>query len=149
MSTKTLTRNGSSMPTVFDDFFKPWNEWFDSGSNLFNKMLTIPAVNIIESKEDFKLDFAVPGMKKEDFHLNIEGNMLTISSEKESSKDTNHDSRYTREEYSYSSFSRSFSLPEDVNSENIEASYHDGILHITMPKKEEAKKLLVKNISIK
>ncbi len=149
MSTKTLTRNGSSMPTVFDDFFKPWNEWFDSGSNLFNKMLTIPAVNIIESKEDFKLDFAVPGMKKEDFHLNIEGNMLTISSEKESSKDTNHDSRYTRKEYSYSSFSRSFSLPEDVNSENIEASYHDGILHITMPKKEEAKKLLVKNISIK
>lgn len=149
MSTKTLTRNGSSMPTVFDDFFKPWNEWFDSGSNLFNKMLTIPAVNIIESKEDFKLDFAVPGMKKEDFHLNIEGNMLTISSEKETSKDLNHDSRYTRKEYSYSSFSRSFSLPEDVNSENIEASYHDGILHITMPKKEEAKKLLVKNISVK
>ena len=149
MSTKTLTRNGSSMPTVFDDFFKPWNEWFDSGSNLFNKMLTIPAVNIIESKEDFKLDFAVPGMKKEDFHLNIEGNMLTISSEKESSKDLNQDSRYTRKEYSYSSFSRSFSLPEDVNSENIEASYHDGILHITMPKKEEAKKLLVKNISVK
>lgn len=67
MSTKTLTRNGSSMPTVFDDFFKPWNEWFDSGSNLFNKMLTIPAVNIIESKEDFKLDFAVPGMKKKIF----------------------------------------------------------------------------------
>lgn len=149
MSTKTLTRNGSSMPTVFDDFFKPWNEWFDSGSNLFNKMLTIPAVNIIESKEDFKLDFAVPGMKKEDFHLNIEGNMLTISSEKESSKDMNHDGRYTRKEYGYSSFSRSFSLPEDVNSENIEASYHDGILHITMPKKEEAKKLLVKNISVK
>jgi len=71
------------LPAVFDDFFKPWNEWFDLGSGVFNRTLTVPAVNIMETKDDFKLSFAVPGMKKDDFHIGIEGNMLTISSEKE------------------------------------------------------------------
>jgi HSP20 family protein len=148
MSTKALTRNGGLLPAVFDDFFKPWNEWFDTGSGILNKMLTVPAVNIIESKNDFKLSFAVPGMKKDDFHIDVDGNMLTISSEKEESKEET-DSKYTRKEFNYSSFTRSFSLPEDVSKDNIQATYTDGVLHLLLPKKEEAKKTHTKNIVVR
>lgn len=149
MSTKALTRNGGTLlPAVFDDFFKPWNEWFDTGSNVLNRMLTMPAVNIKESKDEFKLSFAVPGMRKDDFHIGVEGNMLTISSEKEESKEE-RETKYTRKEYNYSSFTRSFSLPEDVNKDNIHAEYTDGVLHLTLPKKEEAKKVSAKNIIVK
>jgi len=148
MLTKALTKNGGTLPAVFDDFFKPWNEWFDLGSGVFNRTLTVPAVNIMETKDDFKLSFAVPGMKKDDFHIGIEGNMLTISSEKEESHEEKED-RFTRKEYNYSSFSRSFSLPEYVVKDNIQATYTDGVLHITLPKKEDAKKSLTKNIVVK
>jgi HSP20 family protein len=148
MSTKALTRNGGTLPAIFDDFFKPWNEWFESGSNVWNRMLTVPAVNIIESKDDYKLSIAVPGMKKDDFNIAIDGNMLTISNEKEESREEK-DERYTRKEYNYSSFSRSFSLPEEVTKENIQATYHDGILSLVLPKKEEAKKHPAKHIAVK
>ena len=139
MLTKALTGNGAGLPAVFDDFFKPWNEWFDVGTGVFNRTLNIPAVNIKESKDDFKLSFAVPGMKKDDFHIGIEGNMLTISSEKEEKHEEKED-RFTRKEYNYSTFSRSFSLPEYVQKDNIQATYTDGILQINLPKKEEVKK---------
>ena len=93
MSTKALTRNGSTLPTVFEDLFKPWNEWFDGGgSRLLNRMLTVPAVNITENKEEYKLSLAIPGMKRDDFHVDVDGNMLTISSEKEESKEESTDS---------------------------------------------------------
>jgi HSP20 family protein len=148
MSTRTLTRNGGTLPTLIDDFFKPWNEWFESGSSLMNRMLTVPAVNIVESKEEYKLSIAVPGMKKSDFEINVEGNMLTISSEKtEESEDS--DFKFTRKEYNYSSFSRSFTLPDEISKDKIQASYTDGVLHLTLPKKEEAKKFEAKNISVK
>ncbi len=148
MLTKALTGNGAGLPAVFDDFFKPWNEWFDVGTGVFNRTLNIPAVNIKESKDDFKLSFAVPGMKKDDFHIGIEGNMLTISSEKEEHHEEKED-RFTRKEYNYSTFSRSFSLPEYVQKDNIQATYTDGILQINLPKKEEVKKSLVKNIVVR
>jgi HSP20 family protein len=148
MLTKALTGNGAGLPAVFDDFFKPWNEWFDVGTGVFNRTLNIPAVNIKESKDDFKLSFAVPGMKKDDFHIGIEGNMLTISSEKEEKHEEKED-RFTRKEYNYSTFSRSFSLPEYVQKDNIQATYTDGILQINLPKKEEVKKSLVKNIVVR
>lgn len=148
MSTKLLTRNGGDLPTVFDDFFKPWNQWFDSGTNLLNRVLTVPAVNIVESKDDFKLSFAVPGMKKDDFHINVEGNVLTVSSEKEESKEYG-ENRHTRREYNYTSFTRSFNLPEDVKVDYIEAAYTDGILRLTLPKKEEAKRVSTKSITVK
>ena len=109
------------------------------GTGVFNRTLNIPAVNIKESKDDFKLSFAVPGMKKDDFHIGIEGNMLTISSEKEEKHEEKED-RFTRKEYNYSTFSRSFSLPEYVQKDNIQATYTDGILQINLPKKEEVKK---------
>ena len=116
-TTRALARNGGLLPTVFEDFFKPWNEWFDSGSSSLGRMLTVPAVNIVESKDDYSLSFAIPGMKKEDFDISVDGNMLTISSQKEETKE-DRDSRYTRKEYNYSSFSRSFNLPDEVIKDN-------------------------------
>jgi len=148
MSTKAVTKVGM-LPTVFDDFFKPWNEWFDNGGSLMGRMMTVPAVNIVEDKNDYKVSLAVPGMKKDDFNIDVEGNMLTISSEKEESKEEK-DEKYNRKEYSYSSFSRSFTLPEEVNKEKIEAKYEDGLLKLMLPKKEEVKKLAAsKHIAVK
>lgn len=148
MSTKALTKVGM-LPTVFDDFFKPWNEWFDNGGSVYNRMMTVPAVNIVEDKNDYKVSLAVPGMKKDDFNIDVEGNMLTISCEKEENKEVK-DEKYNRREYSYSSFSRSFTLPEEVNREKIEAKYEDGLLKLMLPKKEEMKKLAAgKHITVK
>ena len=148
MSTKALTKVGM-LPTVFDDFFKPWNEWFDNGGSLMGRMMTVPAVNIIENKDDYMVSLAVPGMKKDDFNIDVEGNILTISSEKEENKEEK-DEKYNRREYSYSSFSRSFTLPEEVNKEKIEAKYEDGLLKLMLPKKEEVKKLAAsKHIAVK
>ncbi|MEI8052635.1 MAG: Hsp20/alpha crystallin family protein [Bacteroidota bacterium] len=148
MSTKLLTRNGGSLPNVFDDFFKPWNEWFDTSSTLMNRTLTVPAVNITETKEEYKLSFAIPGMRKDDFEIGVDGNMLTVSCEKEESKEEK-EHRFTRKEYNYSSFSRNFSLPEEVSKDKIQASYTDGVLTLMLPKKEEAKKLAAKSIMVK
>lgn len=148
MSTKAVTKVGM-LPTVFDDFFKPWNEWFDNGGSLMGRIMTVPAVNIVEDKNDYKVSLAVPGMKKDDFNIDVEGNMLTISSEKEESKEEK-DEKYNRKEYSYLSFSRSFTLPEEVNKEKIEAKYEDGLLKLMLPKKEEMKKLAAsKHIAVK
>lgn len=148
MSTKAISKVGM-LPTVFDDFFKPWNEWFDNGGSLMGRIMTVPAVNIVEDKNDYKVSLAVPGMKKDDFNIDVEGNMLTISSEKEVSKEEK-DEKYNRKEYSYSSFSRSFTLPEEVNREKIEAKYEDGLLKLVIPKKDEVKKLAAsKHIAVK
>ena len=109
----------------------------------------MPAVNIMETKDEFNVSLAVPGMKKEDFKIDLDGNMLTISCEKEEKKEQK-EAKYTRKEYNYSSFSRSFTLPEGVNREKIDAHYEDGILKMTLPKKEEVKKLTSsKHISVK
>ena len=142
MSNKQLTKPAERSAFLFDDFFRPWGEWF-------GKELTVPAANITENGDVFKVSLAVPGLKKNDFNINVEGNMLTISSEKEESKDEK-EGDYTRKEYSYSSFSRSFTLPEEVNQDKIEASYEDGVLKVTLPKKEEAKKAaLSKQIAVR
>jgi HSP20 family protein len=147
MSTKALTKSREIFPSVLEDFFKPWAPWFTNGD--WQKEMTVPAVNISENKENYQLAVAAPGLKKDDFNIDVEGNMLTISSEKEDTKESK-DAKYTRKEYSYSSFSRSFTLPEEVNQEKIEANYQDGVLHVTLPKKEEAKKLAVsKHIAVK
>lgn len=137
MSTKALTRQ-SAMPTIFEDFFRPWNQWFDDGA-LVGKVTNLPAVNIRENGDHYTVTLAAPGLKKEDISINIENNMLTIRSEKEETTESKEE-KYTRKEYSYNSFSRSFSLPEDVKQEAIDARYEDGELKITLPRKEEAKK---------
>ncbi|MBX9781703.1 MAG: Hsp20/alpha crystallin family protein [Chitinophagaceae bacterium] len=137
MSAKTIQRAGM-LPMMFDDFFKPWNEWFDNGSAPFNRMLTVPAVNVSEDKDNFKVTLAVPGMKKEDFDIRMDGNMLTISCEKEENKEEK-EKTFNRKEYNYSSFSRSFTLPDEVVKEKIDAVYENGELHLLLPKTEKAK----------
>jgi len=151
MATKALMKTGEMFPTVFEDFFKPWNEWFDDKS-FFGKIMKVPAVNVTETKEFFMVSLAVPGLKKNDFKIDIEGNMLTISSEKEEEKEEKEekDLKFTRKEYNYSSFSRSFTLPEEIKREKITAIYEDGILKLTLPKSEEFKKVAaVKHIAVK
>ena len=146
MSTTALTKAGKLFPSVFDDFFTPWNDLF---YNDWNKMITVPAVNITENGNDYKISVAAPGLKKTDFKINVDGNVLNISAETEETKEEKEE-RYTRNEYNYSSFSRSFTLPAEVNKEKIEATYENGVLMLVLPKKEEAKKTIVsKNINVK
>lgn len=147
MSTNLLTKRGQMLPSMMDDFFKPWNEWFNGGN--WMKEITVPAINITEDKDKYMVSVAAPGMKKEDFNIDIDGNIMSISSRKEETKEEK-DARYTRKEYNYSSFSRSFSLPEEINQASIEAKYEDGILKLMLPKKEEVRKQqLSKQIPVK
>jgi HSP20 family protein len=145
--TKALTRVNDIFPEMFDDFFKPWNERFTG--NMWGKLLAVPAVNITDEKDNFLVSLAAPGLQKEDFHIDLDGNMLTISCEKEEKKEVKNE-KMTRNEYNFSSFTRTFTLPEDIMMEKIEAKYTDGILNIVLPKKEEAKKPVpMKNIAVK
>jgi HSP20 family protein len=122
-------------PSLADDFLKTnfWGDLLDAGNSC-----TTPAVNIVEKEEDFQIEVAAPGFSKDDFKVNLNNNVLTISSEKENKKEED-EKNYSRREFSYSSFTRSFTLSEHVDAEKISASYKDGILHIHLPKKEEAK----------
>ena len=147
MGTQALSKGTAKVPSVFDDFFKPWNEWFDNGG-LWGRTMNVPAVNFTENENQYEVSLAAPGLKKEDFKIGIEGNMLTISSEKEE-RHEDKDKKFTRKEYNYSSFSRSFTLPDEVEREKIEAKYEDGVLKIAMPKNEDVKKSSAKQIDVK
>jgi HSP20 family protein len=133
---------------MFDDFFTRdvWNWGLGNNSST---QTTIPAVNIRESADNFEVEMAAPGMKKEDFKVELDGNQLTISSERSSENEEKDSERYTRKEFSYQSFMRSFQLPKDVvDIENINAKYESGVLHLLIPKKEEAKQRPPKMIQI-
>lgn len=122
------------VPSLFDDLFRDWPTTSFSRDNA-----TLPAVNIKEDENSFIVEVAVPGMNKEDFKIDLDNNMLTISSEKSEEKDDKKDN-YTRKEYNYQSFKRSFTIPENVvDNEKISASYVNGELVITIPKLEEVK----------
>lgn len=137
-----VKRNGSllnPLPTLFDDFFNRdlfnWNNFNFSDTNT-----TIPAVNIKETAENYEVEVAAPGMTKKDFKVELDGNSLTISSEKSNQKEEREDERYSRKEFSYQSFQRTFNLQKDVvDIDKIEAKYENGLLHLLIPKKEEAK----------
>lgn len=144
---KQLIRGGQVLPSVFNDFFRPWNELFDS-KDLSMNLLSVPAVNISETKNAYKVSLGVPGMKKEDFKIDMDGNLLTISCEKKEEKEEK-DEKFTRKEYNYSSFSRSFTIPEDIVEEKIDANYVNGVLELKLPKKEPAKKAEPKKIAVK
>ncbi|MBK9257430.1 MAG: Hsp20/alpha crystallin family protein [Saprospiraceae bacterium] len=148
MSTKSMVKTGFNVPAVFNDFFKPWTEWMDEPGSLWVNTLRIPPVNIVENGKDYKVSLGVPGMKKEDFKIEHEGNILTISSEKSEDKEE-RDEKFTRKEFNYSAFSRSFTLPENVLIDKIEAKYQDGVLELSLPKKEPVKKTEHKKIEIK
>ena len=137
-----IKRNGNlanSFPALFNDIFH--RDLFDWGeANFSNTGTTIPAVNIKETKDGFEVEMAAPGMKKNDFRIELENNLLTISSESNNQNVENDGDRYSRREYSYQSFQRSFTLPRDVvDSEKIKAKYEDGVLKLMIPKREEAK----------
>jgi HSP20 family protein len=148
MSSKELAKTESRFPAVFEDFFKPWNEWFGNG-NFLGRVMKVPAVNVKDNKDNYTVSLAAPGLKKEDFRIDVEGNMLSISSEKEENKEEKEE-KYTRKEYNYSSFCRSFNLPDEVKKEKIEAVYKDGVLTLTLPKNETAiKASTAKQIAVK
>ena len=146
-----LKRNGqlqSKVPHLFDDLFN--RDIFNWGlSNYSDTNTTIPAVNIRETADDYEVQVAAPGMTKNDFSVELDGNTLIISSEKQSENDANHDFRYTAKEFSYQSFSRTFTLQKEVvDTEKIKATYENGILNLTIPKKEEARQKGPKRIEI-
>lgn len=132
----------------FDDFFT--KELFDFNNAGFAQSgITQPSVNVKDMDERFEIQVAAPGMKKEDFTVNLERNVLTISSEKQTqNEEKDEDGNFSRREFNYSSFRRSFTLPEAVEHENIEAAYEDGLLKITVPKKEKSMQML-KTIEVK
>lgn len=146
MSANTPSKTRENFPAIFSDFFRPWNEWFDNPAP--ERMLTVPAVNISEQNGNYNVTMAAPGLKKDDFRIDVSGNLMTISASTESEKEET-DKKYTRKEYNYSSFSRSFTLPDEINKESIEARYDNGVLTLLLPKKEEAKKPGAKNIEVK
>lgn len=132
-----------------DDFFnRGMINW--GTSNFSNSDTTLPAVNIKETENSYEVEMAAPGMKKEDFKIELDNNVLTISSEKtEESQEGNGKDRYSRREFSYQSFQRSFSLPKEVVDEDkIEAHYREGVLQLRIPKKEKAKQKQPKKIEI-
>ena len=128
----SLVRFTKQMPSVFDRFFDgDLMDW----SNDVNT--TLPSVNIKETKEGFEVKVAAPGFDKNDFKLELNHDVLTISSEKQAENETKEGEQYTRREYCYSSFKRSFVLPDSADAEKINAEYKNGILDITIPKKVE------------
>lgn len=119
-------------PSLMNDFMGP--DWF-GGTEKWN--ISVPAVNIKDNTEGFELELAVPGMKKDDFTVEVDNDVLTISSEMKTENEKNKDN-YTRKEFSFTSFKRAFTLPETVDGSKIDAKYEDGILKLTLPKKQEA-----------
>ena len=131
---RRAVRNTKPFGSFLDDFF---NNSFDFLGH--DGATQSPRVNIKENKDGFHLELAAPGLKKEDFKINIDKNLLKISVIKEEDKEVKEESKYTRREFSYDSFSRSFTLPETINKKAIGAAYESGVLILSLPKKEEAK----------
>ncbi len=137
----TITRRSFRpfyMPNLFDDDFFPV---------ISNRTSSMPAVNIREDEKNYALELAVPGIDKKDLKIDINEDVLTISSETKSENEETKDG-YKRKEFSYTSFCRSFYIPENVNRDNIEANYKDGILTVSLPKQEEEKTKISREVKI-
>lgn len=135
---------------LFPTFDALWDDFFNK--DLYNRGVElgtrIPAVNVSETDTSYHVEVAIPGYKKEDFNIDIDNNILTISSEQKNEKEEFDGKKATRREFSYSSFQRSFQIPENVKEESIAASYTDGILKLDLPKTEPAKVKDKKKIEI-
>jgi HSP20 family protein len=143
----SVPKNGSLAKSSLD--FPTWSNWIDNFFNAdlpsvftsnFNTGITLPQVNIKETADAYWVEMAVPGMKKSDFHIDLDNHLLSISTEVKQEEE-NKEENYTRREFGYSSFRRTFTLPESVDDSKINASYNDGILSIHLPKKEEARQI--------
>lgn len=129
-----ISRKPQAWPSLFDEFFK--HDLLGGTQGLTSQ---VPAVNIVEDETGFTLELAAPGMKKEDFNIEVDQDVLTISNERSEERNEEDEKRnYSRREFYYSSFKRAFNLPETVNSDAISANYDEGILTLSIPKKEEA-----------
>ena len=134
----SIVRFSGNYPSLLDRFFE--NDLFDwSNRNFSTTNTTLPSVNIKESNDDFEVEVAAPGLGKGDFNIELNHDLLTISSDKQVENETKSGQQFTRREFSYQSFSRSFTLPNTADSEKIEAKYENGILRVRIPKKDEAK----------
>lgn len=151
-----VLKNGSLANTNSNTNFPMMSNWLDDLFNRdlpsvftsnFNTGITLPKVNIKETADAFIVDMAVPGLKKSDFHLDLDNQTLSISTELKEENE-HKEENYTRREFGYSSFKRTFNLPESVNDEEINATYTNGILSILLPKKEEAKQKPPRSIKI-
>ncbi len=149
---KSMKSNGTllpTFPTLLDDLFT--GDLFDSSLATWrNSGATLPDANVMETNDAFKIEVAAPGMKRDDFKVELDNNVLTISSQREENREEKDEKgNYTHKEFSYQAFQRSFSMPENkVEGEKISARYADGILYVTVPKKEEARKKPVKQIAV-
>ena len=145
----TVPKNGSVIRPNLNSWIDDWfgRDLSSMFSANFNRGMTLPAVNIKETGDAYFVEMAVPGMKKSDFDINIDNNVLSISTENELEHEDKEEN-YTRREFGYSSFKRSFTLPETVEDGKIAARYNEGILSIHLPKKDEAKQKPVRNIKI-
>jgi len=145
----TLARRSNTfLPSFWDNFLS--KELMDWGSNNFSSTdTTLPAVNVKETDDAFEIEVAAPGMTKKDFKVNLENNILSISSERKEEKKEEEKGRFTRREFSYQSFQRSFTIPENmVKGDKISARYNDGLLCIHLPKVEAAKPKPAREITI-
>jgi HSP20 family protein len=143
----SLVRFSNQFPASFERLFE--NDLFDwTNRNFSTTNTTLPSVNIIENTEGYEVEMAAPGLKKEDFNIELNNDLLTISSEKQMENESKKNGQYTKREFSYQSFSRSFTLPRTVENEKISAKYENGLLKVMIPKREEAKPKPKKQIAI-
>ena len=151
-----VPKNGSLAYTNSNRNFPNTSNWLEDIFNRdlpsvftsnFNTGITLPKVNIKENSDAFIVDMAVPGLSKSDFNIDLDNQLLSISTEIKEEHEQK-DENYTRREFGYSSFKRTFNLPESVNEDQINAKYEEGILSIHLPKKEEAKQKPPRSINI-
>jgi len=143
----TLVRYQNQIPNLLNKFFNTeLDNW--SNNNFSDLDTTLPSINIKENEDAYVVDVAAPGFEKEDFNIELDHDVLTISTQVKEETESKEGGKFTRKEFSYKSFKRSFTLPELVEDEKIGATYTNGILSINIPKKEEAKPKPIKQISI-
>ncbi len=140
------TLRGRMMPSLWNEFFN--RDDYNTGLSEDQSAYSMPAVNVLEDNDGFEIQVAAPGLGKKDFKIDLDNTLLTISSERTFSDKEEKEGRFMRREFGYGKFKRSFSLPDSADGEKIKASYHEGILHISIPKKEEAKPKPPRQIAI-
>lgn len=134
---------GKAFSNLFDEFFTRGLGDFVGADSIF----TQPSVNVLETKDNFQIELAAPGLNKGDFEVKVDNGNLTISAKKEQKEETT-EGRYARKEFNFASFTRSFQLPDTINANDINATYENGVLLVTLPKKEEAKVVAARTVEI-
>lgn len=130
-------KNSDWLPSVFEDIFR--TDWLTENAGTNNVGMNVPAVNIRDNEDSFLVELAAPGKKKEDFNIELDNDVLTISSGEKQESTSEEEGKFTRREFSFSSFTRSFTLPETADNDKIDANYENGVLKINIPKREDAK----------